>query len=290
MITCGNGTCPTGQVCGGGGTPNVCGTQPCVPTTCAAQGKNCGTISDGCGGTPSCGTCTLPQTCGATGTPNVCGCVPTTCAALGKNCGSISDGCGLTLTCGTCTSPETCGGSGVSNVCGCTPALEPTPKGTSAIYPKTGGKVVLAQTFSLDGRGSIQLDAVQLRGQYPSADAAETITLGIYPTGKGGIPDSANPVWEAKFVLGKTDFYPAVLTTKTTALHTFPVAVKAALTAGVDYWLVVGSTSTVILAGYDGTTLLGDAIASGSAYSNAAAAGWVIEKNTDLYVVINPCK
>src|SRR5439155_11757408 len=36
----------------------------CTPTTCAAQGKNCGTISNGCGGTLSCGTCTAPQTCG----------------------------------------------------------------------------------------------------------------------------------------------------------------------------------------------------------------------------------
>jgi hypothetical protein len=45
----------------------------CVPTTCAAQGKNCGVISNGCGGTlPSCGTCTAPQTCGAV-TANVCG-------------------------------------------------------------------------------------------------------------------------------------------------------------------------------------------------------------------------
>ncbi|HSQ67924.1 MAG TPA: hypothetical protein VLM85_32160 [Polyangiaceae bacterium] len=91
----------------------------CTPTTCAAQGKNCGTISDGCGGTLSCGTCTSPQTCGGGGTPNVCGtCTPTSCTAQGKNCGTISDGCGGTLSCGTCTSPQTCGGGGVANVCG----------------------------------------------------------------------------------------------------------------------------------------------------------------------------
>jgi Protein of unknown function (DUF1565) len=45
----------------------------CKPTTCAAQGKNCGTIPDGCGGTLTCGTCTSPATCGGTGTANVCG-------------------------------------------------------------------------------------------------------------------------------------------------------------------------------------------------------------------------
>ena len=45
----------------------------CTPTTCAAQGKNCGTISDGCGGTLVCGSCTVPQTCGGAGIANVCG-------------------------------------------------------------------------------------------------------------------------------------------------------------------------------------------------------------------------
>jgi chitinase len=49
------------------------GGSSCTPTTCAAQGKNCGSISDGCGGTLSCGGCTSPQTCGGGGTANVCG-------------------------------------------------------------------------------------------------------------------------------------------------------------------------------------------------------------------------
>jgi hypothetical protein len=114
------------------------------------------------------------------------------------------------------------------------------------------------------------------------------VSVGIYPAGKGG-PDTTSPVWETTVPLGKTDFYPAVLATKTTALHTFNVAVKAYLTPGATYWLVVGSTSTVTLAGYDGNVLLGDAIGSGTAYGNVAAAGWVAEKGTDLYVVINPC-
>jgi hypothetical protein len=45
----------------------------CVPTTCAAQAKNCGAISDGCGGTLTCGTCTGAETCGGGGVANVCG-------------------------------------------------------------------------------------------------------------------------------------------------------------------------------------------------------------------------
>jgi hypothetical protein len=93
----------------------------CSPTTCAAEGANCGTIADGCGGTLNCGTCNLPETCGGGGTPNVCGCSPTTCAAEGANCGMIADGCGATLDCGSCTLPETCGGGGTPNVCGLAP-------------------------------------------------------------------------------------------------------------------------------------------------------------------------
>jgi len=35
----------------------------CVPTTCAAQGKNCGSISNGCGGTLTCGSCAVGTVC-----------------------------------------------------------------------------------------------------------------------------------------------------------------------------------------------------------------------------------
>jgi hypothetical protein len=45
----------------------------CTPTSCAAQGKNCGSISDGCGGMLPCGSCNAPQTCGGGGVANVCG-------------------------------------------------------------------------------------------------------------------------------------------------------------------------------------------------------------------------
>jgi hypothetical protein len=46
---------------------------PCVPSTCAAEGKDCGTIPDGCGGSLDCGTCAAPQTCAGAGSSNVCG-------------------------------------------------------------------------------------------------------------------------------------------------------------------------------------------------------------------------
>jgi Bacterial Ig domain len=78
-------------------------TSSCVPSTCAAQGKNCGTVSDGCGGTLSCGTCQSGQTCSAN---NVC-ITPGTavfdttlraprCTALGEICdsGSLLNGRG----------------------------------------------------------------------------------------------------------------------------------------------------------------------------------------------------
>ena len=71
----------------------------CRPTTCAAQGTNCGSVPDGCGRTLNCGTCTEPDTCGGGGTPNSCGCARRTCDDVGASCGTISDGCGGTLDC-----------------------------------------------------------------------------------------------------------------------------------------------------------------------------------------------
>jgi hypothetical protein len=55
--------------------PLVCKMQcsaVCTPTTCAAQGEDCGAISDGCNHVLDCGTCHPPLRCGAV-TPNVCG-------------------------------------------------------------------------------------------------------------------------------------------------------------------------------------------------------------------------
>ena len=134
VIQCGN--CAAPKFCGGAG-PSQCGTglpdggvgdggALCKPTTCAALGKNCGPVADGCGGLLQCGTCPGGQVCGLQ-TPNVCrgtlsdggiACTPRTCAFYGATCGQLGDGCGgLTAPCGTCTSPQFCGGGGFSK-CG----------------------------------------------------------------------------------------------------------------------------------------------------------------------------
>jgi hypothetical protein len=136
------GSCPTGETCGGGGTPSVCGisylavdggklseTGTCIPLSCKDIGANCGPVADGCGGLLDCGTCTAPFICGGGGTSSVCGnpfvkgdagtaCTPRTCADVGANCGTIGDGCGGSLDCGTCTAPFICGGGGIPSVCG----------------------------------------------------------------------------------------------------------------------------------------------------------------------------
>jgi hypothetical protein len=60
---------------------NVCS---CTPTTCAAQGKQCGSIPNGCGGTLDCGGCTSGFTCGGSGVANNCGI--TTTVQAGRVC------------------------------------------------------------------------------------------------------------------------------------------------------------------------------------------------------------
>lgn len=65
----------------------------CTPTSCAFQGKNCGTIADGCGGTLECGTCAAPETCGGAGPPNVCGTPSATCAEVPVPVEPVNSGC-----------------------------------------------------------------------------------------------------------------------------------------------------------------------------------------------------
>jgi len=138
VVQCGTCDTASGETCGGGGVPSVCGKPACTKLTCADNGANCGVSSDGCGGvTASCGTCNTAagEFCGGGGASK-CGlgagadggagdggvmCIPKTCADLGQNCGPAADGCGgLIASCGTCNAAagDTCGGGGVPSVCG----------------------------------------------------------------------------------------------------------------------------------------------------------------------------
>ena len=111
---------------GGGGAGNGC-----QPATCAAQGKNCGLLPDGCGGVVACGGCSGDGICGLL-TVNVCTspaelCLPLPSADVcsGKECGLDGDGCGGTYPCGTCASGEVCGVSAPFE-CGVPPVVSET--------------------------------------------------------------------------------------------------------------------------------------------------------------------
>ena len=107
--------------------PTVPTNPTCTPTTCNAQGFNCGPAGDGCGGQLACGNCPAGQTCGGGGQPGVCGghpCTPVSCATQNIQCGPTGDGCGNLEQCGNCPNGQTCGGGGVPGHCGapnCTP-------------------------------------------------------------------------------------------------------------------------------------------------------------------------
>jgi hypothetical protein len=55
LVEC--GTCPKGDLCGGGGIPGRCGGPRCTPTTCEALKLACGAAADGCGHLLQCGEC-----------------------------------------------------------------------------------------------------------------------------------------------------------------------------------------------------------------------------------------
>ena len=125
VVDCGG--CDGEYYCDG----NLCRPQECTPLNCAAQGYNCGSWADGCGGVArnsqgveGCGECSGGQTCGLT-SPGICGgCVqiPLAIACPSNSCGAVSNGCGGTFDCGTCAEGF-CGGGG-ANLCGmgsCTP-------------------------------------------------------------------------------------------------------------------------------------------------------------------------
>ncbi len=94
---------------------NIDDPEDCKPTTCKEQGKNCGSIADGCGSLLECGKCDSGELCGIVST-NVCTNLESLCqplskaeACAGKECGAEGDGCGGTYECGSCGVGEACG-------------------------------------------------------------------------------------------------------------------------------------------------------------------------------------
>ena len=103
----------------------------CVPTTCAAAGRVCGPLADGCGMTLSCGTCATGQVCNPAGQCvqdcPVCPPVP----PGGFPCGQLPQipGCPPAPMCGASTCPN--GAVCMNNVCApvdC-PVCPPVPPG-----------------------------------------------------------------------------------------------------------------------------------------------------------------
>ncbi|MEZ4564474.1 MAG: right-handed parallel beta-helix repeat-containing protein [Thermomicrobiales bacterium] len=92
--------CTAPETCGGGDEAGMCG---CTPTTCAAEGKNCGQFSDGCGTMLDCGSCSNPtpvcasNICTACTTHAECGqdaiCADGSCLACDITCGTTDHTC-----------------------------------------------------------------------------------------------------------------------------------------------------------------------------------------------------
>lgn len=132
--------CPSGQTCGGGGTPGQCGSGTPVCTkfveSAVCTGK-CGQVGDGCGGIYNCNASNGGDVCDpllgeecvmGTCTPPVC--VAKTfqqaCPATGVNrsCGVQPNGCGGTIDCGGCNTDQVCGLS-TPSICGTLPSCQP---------------------------------------------------------------------------------------------------------------------------------------------------------------------
>jgi len=229
---------------------NVCG---CTPTTCAAQGKNCGQIPNGCGMALTCGACQLPQTCGGGGVANVCGCTPW----LEPN---PKD-----------TMPN------VVRIYG------------NPIIIVRGNYGSAAQTFVAPGPSNRDLQAIELSGFYSVGQGRETITISVFDE-KG--PDGTQlrtqtyPLQDTRF--REVDAIKPAYATP----NVFVVDRPFKILADTPYWIVVTTTAqSVFLLDYDGQQLGGDAIKPGDAYvADDANPTWRIVPRTDMHVVINPCQ
>ncbi len=204
---CGNaidcGSCPTGQTCGGGGTPAQCGAPAggaCSPRSCAIQGIGCGPAGDGCGNAISCGACPSGQTCGGGGVSGQCGapdggaCTPASCATQNIGCGAAGDGCGNAIDCGSCPAGETCGGAGIRGQCGvpdggtCAPTscasqgIGCGPAGDGCGNPISCGACPTGQTC---GGGGVLNQCGAPDGGACTPVSCETQNIGCGPAGDG---------------------------------------------------------------------------------------------------------
>ena len=171
----------TGVTCGGGdpGTPGICG---CTPTTCAAEGAECGSIPNGCGETLECGTCSNP-------TPI---CVGTTCTACSPDnpcpAGQLCDG-GACQSCGD-VCPSGCAYPSVQ-------AAIDDPNGPSTIRICAGtyvGNLVITRNVTLIGAGQGEdpatntiLDAAG-SGRVVLMERVTVTLQNLHITGGGGGP------------------------------------------------------------------------------------------------------
>ncbi len=185
LVDCGFTNCP--QVLCGVVNANEC--YPCTVTTCAAQGKNCGSISDGCGGVLDCGSCTSPECCGCAptgtvGVPNVCSSGSTPGSGLSSVCIAGSQGClcdsrgtcAPGLTCDTTKNPTVCCSSGGDCTLPTTTPTVATCTGTGVAKCNPGITIPTA-TSTTDNCG------------YPTTTFKENqFICGIVATGGGAQP------------------------------------------------------------------------------------------------------
>jgi len=135
-------------------TPTVA----CTPQSCASQAKNCGSVSDGCGGTLNCGVCSAGQSCGGGGIANLCGGSTTGPIATGTLTVTATGGGGditTTPSAGIKTSPGH-PSSGVFNV-GTSITLK-TSDGHGAIWSgacSSNGAMAQSCTFTFNGASSV---------------------------------------------------------------------------------------------------------------------------------------